>query len=71
MKANASPPAVFTSTPAAADHGAQQTRTHVCEEQNARGATSVRKKTTFHKKNGGNQQEPTGLLVLFKGGNYK
>lgn len=33
MKANVSPPAVFTSTPAAADYGPHQTLTHVCEQQ--------------------------------------
>lgn len=33
MRANVSPPAVFTSAPAAADYGPHQTLTHVCEEQ--------------------------------------
>lgn len=33
MKANVSPPAVFTSSPAAADYGPHQTLNGVCEQQ--------------------------------------
>lgn len=84
MKANVSPPAVFTSTPAAADYGAHQTLTRVCEQQlrwqNAGGCTSVQENISQAWKMEETNKNPLVYWFLvkqgtinncFDGGNYQ